>query len=143
MKCAGESQQLAGIRWWPKDILRMWRHSHTDCLLQKTRVHWDRRHLPKLVVARLGIIRDTRLEGRRKEGRACCKGRRTSVRILSHFFLLNCVWTESLFRTADVKDSSAIVAFLYYDINPYMIAHDAEAVWQEIFFSQRIICQEA
>ena len=103
MKCAGESQQLTGVRWRTKHFLRLLRrHSHTDCLLQKTRVHWYRRHLPKLVLTRLSIIRHTRLEGGREEGRAC-KGRRTSVRILSHFFLLNCIWTESLFLTADVK----------------------------------------
>ena len=103
MKGAGESQQLTGVRWWTKHILRLLRrHSHTDCLLQETRVHWYRRHLPKLVLTRLSIIRHTRLEGGREEGRAC-KGRRTSVGILSHFFLLNCIWTESLFLTADVK----------------------------------------
>ena len=85
MKGAGESQQLTGVRWWTKHILRLLRrHSHTDCLLQETRVHWYRRHLPKLGLARLGIIRHTRLEGGRKEGRAR-KGRRTSVGILSHF----------------------------------------------------------
>ena len=110
MKCARECQQLPGVRWRPKHFLRLLRHSHTDRLLQKTRMHWYRRHLAKLVLARLGIVRHTRLEGGRKVGGAC-KGRRTSVRVLSHFFLLNCVWTDSLFFKRRHKDSSAM-AFL-------------------------------
>ena len=102
MKCAGECQQLPGVGWRPKDFLRLLRHSHTDCLLQKTRVDRYRRHLTKLVLARLRlIVRHTRLEGGRKVG-SSCKGRRTSIRVLSHFFL-NCEWTGSLFLRADTK----------------------------------------
>ena len=137
MKCARESHELPGVRRRPKHILLrlLLRHSHTDCLLQKTRmVDWYRRHLAKLGLARLSIVRHTRLEGGRKVGGAC-KGRRTSIRILSHIFFLNlCVDRITL---PNNKGSSATEAF-NYDIKRPMhdCMHIAQAVWQEgSFFS--------